>query len=53
MTYVVLGFFAFLVAFAIAFTAWRFRRGGAMEAGGSLGHQLFGRDEDDWGPKPS
>ena len=32
-----------------------FRRLGQGEqpAGGSMGRQLFGRDDDDWGPKPS
>jgi hypothetical protein len=40
-----------LVPFAIL--AWRFRRNDPPAAGGSLGRQLLGRRDDDWGPKPS
>jgi len=34
----------------IAYLAWRLSREEATP-GGSQGHQLFGRDDDDWGPK--
>jgi hypothetical protein len=40
------------VVFVVAYIVWRFKSGGAMEAGGSMGRQMFGRDKDDWGPKP-
>ena len=51
MPYVGLGLIVvFFLVFA-AYVIWRIRNGGAMEAGGSMGHQMFGRDEEDWGPK--
>jgi preprotein translocase subunit SecG len=30
----------------------RFRSGDELESGGSAGRQIFGRKDDDWGPKP-
>ena len=30
----------------------RFRAGDELESGRSAGRQIFGRADDDWGPKP-
>jgi hypothetical protein len=35
----------------IAYLLWRLRREEAAP-GGSQGKQIFGREHDDWGPKP-
>ena len=35
----------------IAYLAWRLRREEATP-GGSQGKQIFGREDEDWGPKP-
>jgi hypothetical protein len=35
----------------IAYLAWRLRREEAAP-GGSQGKQIFGRQDDEWGPKP-
>jgi hypothetical protein len=51
MPYVGLGLIVLLILLAAAYVVWRIKNGGEMEAGGSMGHQMFGRDEDDWGPK--
>jgi hypothetical protein len=37
------------VFLVVGYFVWRLRQGGEMEAGGSMGRQLFGRDKDDWG----
>ena len=42
---------AVVIFLPVAFLAWRLRQGDAPSPGGSLGHQLFGRKDDDWGPK--
>jgi hypothetical protein len=52
MPYVGLGLIVVLFLVVAAYVIWRVKNGGQMEAGGSMGHQMFGRDEDDWGPKP-
>jgi hypothetical protein len=41
-----------LIAAPAGYLVWRFKRGGELVAGGSQGSQLFGRNDDDWGPKP-
>jgi hypothetical protein len=40
-----------LVAAPVAYLAWRFSRGEESVAGGSLGSQISGGKNDDWGPK--
>lgn len=40
-----------LIAAPAAYLVWRFRRGEESVAGGSMGSQLFGGKNDDWGPK--
>jgi heme/copper-type cytochrome/quinol oxidase subunit 2 len=52
MPYVGVGVIVLFVLVVVAYVVWRFRQGGQMEGGGSMGHQMFGRDKDDWGPKP-
>ncbi|HEY8646757.1 MAG TPA: hypothetical protein VIL77_12875 [Gaiellaceae bacterium] len=51
MAYLALGVIVLLVLVVAAYVVWRFKNGGQMEAGGSMGHQMLGRDEDNWGPK--
>ena len=51
MPYVGLGVIVLLILVVVAYVVWRFRQGGQMGAGGSMGHQMLGRDEDNWGPK--
>lgn len=51
MPYVGLGLIVVIALVVVAYVVWRFKNGGEMEAGGSMGHQMFGRDKDDWGPK--
>ena len=51
MAYVALGLIVVLFLAIAAYVIWRVRNGGSMEAGGSMGNQMFGRDEEDWGPK--
>lgn len=34
----------------IAYLGWRFTRGGEMESGGSMGNQMLGGKDEDWGP---
>ena len=41
-----------LIALPLAYLAWRFLRGDEAVGGGSLGSQIFGRKDDNWGPKP-
>jgi hypothetical protein len=41
----------FVILVPAVFLAWRLRQGEAPSPGGSLGRQLFGRKDDDWGPK--
>jgi hypothetical protein len=53
VAYIGVGFLGLIIVLAVAFLVWRFAHGGPMEAGGSLGRQLFGKDRDDWGPKAS
>jgi ABC-type spermidine/putrescine transport system permease subunit I len=53
MPYVGVGVIVVFVLVVAAYVVWRFRQGGQMESGGSMGQQMFGRDKDDWGPKPS
>jgi hypothetical protein len=43
---------ALVLALPIAYLIWRFKTGEQAESGGSAGRQIFGRDKDDWGPKP-
>ena len=52
MGYVGVALVVVFVVLVVAYVVWRFRTGGEMQAGGSLGRQMFGRDKDDWGPKP-
>ena len=52
MAYVGVALLVVFVVLVVVYVVWRFRKGGEMEAGGSLGRQLFGRDKEDWGPKP-
>jgi hypothetical protein len=52
MPYVGLGLIVLLILVAGAYVVWRVKNSGEMEAGGSMGHQMFGRDRDDWGLKP-
>jgi hypothetical protein len=40
-----------LIAAPAAYMVWRFKRGEEPVAGGSMGGQLLGRKQDDWGPK--
>lgn len=40
-----------LIGAPIAYLAWRLMHEEATP-GGSQGRQIFGRDKDDWGPKP-
>ncbi len=53
MAYIGVGLLALIIAIVVAYLAWRLAHGGPTQAGGSLGRQLFGRDRDGWGPKPS
>jgi hypothetical protein len=34
----------------ILYLGWRFTQGGEMESGGSMGNQMAGRKDEDWGP---
>jgi hypothetical protein len=34
----------------LAYLGWRMSQGGDLESGGSMGHQIGNRKEDDWGP---
>jgi hypothetical protein len=52
MGYLGIALVAVFILLVVAYVVWRFRTSGEMEAGGSLGRQLFGRGKDDWGPKP-
>lgn len=40
-----------LIAAPAAYLVRRFRRGEESVAGGSMGSQIFGRKNDDWGPE--
>jgi hypothetical protein len=40
-----------VIAAPLAYLTWRFKRGEESVAGGSHGSQMFGRKNDDWGPK--
>lgn len=40
-----------LIVLPAGYLAWRLMHGEATP-GGSQGRQIFGRNEDDWGPKP-
>ena len=51
MPYVALGLIVVVFLVIAGYVILRVRNGGSMEAGGSMGHQMFERDEEDWGPK--
>ena len=51
MAYVALGLIVVLFLVIAVYAIWRVRNAGSMEAGGSMGHQMLERDEEDWGPK--
>jgi hypothetical protein len=42
-----------LILLPVLYLVLRFRSGDESEGGGSMGRQMFGHDDDDWGPKPS
>jgi hypothetical protein len=37
-------------ALPLAYLGWRFSHGGEMESGGSMGNQMTGGKDEDWGP---
>ncbi len=37
----------------VGYSIWRLKHVDELDAGGSMGQQTFGKDHDDWGPKPS
>jgi hypothetical protein len=37
-------------ALPLAYLGWRFSLGGEMESGGSMGNQVGGGKDEDWGP---
>jgi hypothetical protein len=39
-----------LVLLPLAYLGWRMSKGGDLESGGSLGHQMSGGKDEDWGP---
>ena len=41
-----------IVVLPLAVLIRRFRAGDELESGRSAGRQIFGRRDDDWGPKP-
>lgn len=34
----------------IAYLGWRLSKGGDLESGGSMGNQMHGGKDEDWGP---
>jgi hypothetical protein len=51
MSSVGFGLIVLIFLVGAGYVIWRVKNGGEMEAGGSMGHQMFGRDDEDWGPK--
>jgi hypothetical protein len=51
MPYVGLGLIVVIFLVIAVYVIWRVKNAGEMEAGGSMGRQMFGRKDDDWGPK--
>jgi hypothetical protein len=34
----------------LAYLGWRMSKGGDLESGGSMGYQMSGKKDEDWGP---
>jgi hypothetical protein len=51
MSSVGFGLIVLIFLVVAGYVIWRVKNGGEMEAGGSMGHQMFRRDDEDWGPK--
>jgi hypothetical protein len=50
MTFVVIVVVILLFLIPLAYLGWRMSKGGDLESGGSMGHQMLGGKEEDWGP---
>ena len=50
MTFLVIGLIILVFLVPLAYLGWRFSQGGDLESGGSMGHQMGGGKDEDWGP---
>ena len=43
-------FIGLIFLLPLAYLGWRMSKGGDLESGGSMGHQMGGGKDEDWGP---
>ena len=50
MTWLAIGLIVLVFLLPVAYLGWRFSHGREMESGGSMGNQMLGGKDEDWGP---